>query len=264
MVKLETAFESISNKLQKVLEGQGFKKQKIAASTSEEMAALFTGEGVAYSVVYFTDKKHMVLRSCAMTDEGPDNKWRVLATWMFDPENDSMKEAESIGNDFVEMVTASKVVKRVAQTKKKKSDDEGNADPKFFAKRLVGLFPELKDEIKEEENSYYPFRGVAFTEEKILPKINRLLETGTKQEITKLVSILSAQYGNGNADTRSIITIVILNAIDDKYRETLEETMSDNLKKSWGGARHYKGKNVKPEKVKKKKKGSDEGYTLND
>ena len=40
--------------------------------------------------------------------------------------------------------------------------------------------------------------------------------------------------------------------------------MSDNLKKSWGGARHYKGKKVKPEKIKKKKKGSDEGYTLND
>lgn len=264
MVNLETAFESISNKLQKVLEGQGFKKQKIAASTSDEMAALFTGEGVAYSVVYSVDKKHMVLRSCAMTDEGPDNKWRVMATWMFDPENDSMKEADSIGNDFVEMVTAAKVVKRVAQTKRKKSEDEGNADPKFFAKRLVGLFPELRDEIKEEENSYYPFRGVTFTEEKILPKINRLLASGNKQDITKLVSILSTQYGNGNADTRSIITIVILNSIDDKYREMLEETMSDNLKKSWSGARHYKGKKVKPEKIKKKKKDSGEGARLND
>lgn len=264
MVKLETAFDSVSNKLQKVLEGQGFKKQKIAASTSDEMAALFTGEAVAYSVVYFTDKKHMVLRTCPMTDEGPNNKWKVMSTWMFDPENDTMKEADSIGNDFVDMVTAQKVVKRVAQAKRQKKDDEGNADPKFLAKRLVNLFPELRAEIKEEEESYYPFRGVKFTEEKIMPKVNALLQRGSKQEIEKLVSILSAQYGNGNADTRSIITIIILNGVDEKYKDVLEETMSDNLKKSWEGARHYKGKKVKPEKVKKKKKNPDEGYTLND
>ena len=40
---------------------------------SEEKVALFTGESIAYSIVYNFDKKLMTMRSCAMTDEGPDN-----------------------------------------------------------------------------------------------------------------------------------------------------------------------------------------------
>ena len=66
------------------------------------MVSLFTSDSNAYSVVYFIDKQHMVMRHCAMTEDGPDNNWKVLATWMFDPETDGQKEAESIANDFVD------------------------------------------------------------------------------------------------------------------------------------------------------------------
>ena len=67
---------------------QGFSKQKVSGNDNE-MVSLFTSDTVAYSVVYFKDKMHMVMRQCAMTDEGPDNDWKTLATWMFDPDNDT-------------------------------------------------------------------------------------------------------------------------------------------------------------------------------
>ncbi len=151
---LKKAFSIVCDKVYTALEPQGFKKQKVDNSNEDEMVALFTGENVAYSVIYYIDKMHMVMRSCAMTDEGPDNEWKTMATWMFNPETDTEREAGSIGNDFADAVSTPVNIKRVKQTKKKKKSDDGNADPVFLAKRLVKLFPELKEEIKEEEDAY--------------------------------------------------------------------------------------------------------------
>ena len=252
MKMVNKAFRIITNKLEDALKTQNFARQKVESPNDNELVALFTGENVAYSVVYYKDKMLCVLRSCTMTDEGPDNQWKTMATWMFNPETDTEKEADSIANDFTEAVSSTVAVKRVKQTKKKKSD-EGSADPLFLAKRFVVLFPELKDEIKKEQNEHEAFRGVYFTRTFIVPRINELLKRGMKSEISKLSQILSTQYGNGDMDTRSIITIVILNSVEPQYKEKLEEKMSEELKKAWGFAIKFKGKKVKPEKVKKKR-----------
>ena len=56
-------------------------------------------------------------------------------------------------------------------------------------------------------------------------------------------------------DCRSIITIVILNGIEgEKNEELMDEALDDMLKKAWKFARRYRGKEVKPEKPKKKSK----------
>ncbi len=248
---IKKAFNIVVDKVGAVLESQGYKKNKVDNSDSNEMVALFTGENVAYSVIYYIDKMHMVMRSCAMTDDGPDNEWKTMATWMFNPETDTEREASSIGNDFAEAVSTPVNIKRVKQTKKKKSSDEGSADPVFLYKRLVKFFPELKAEIKEEEDSYYPFRAVTFAREKVVPKINSMLTLGVKADITKLMGILSAQYLNGDPDTRAIVTIVILNSVDSKHLEIIQPLMSDELLKAHKGALKFKGKKVKPEKAKK-------------
>lgn len=252
---IKTAFNSISTKVEEALKPQGFTKQKINGNENE-MVSLFTSDSNAYSVVYFIDKQHMVIRHCAMSDDGPDNDWKVLATWMFDPETDTQKEVDSIANDFVDNCSSKTAIKRIKTTKKKKKkdSDEGNADPLFLSKRFVTFFPELKDEIKNEEDCYYPFRGVTFTRASIVPKVNDLVSKGSKKEIEKLCNLLSTQYSNGDADTRSIITIVILNSLpEDKY-DDVNEFLSEELQKAWKAALKFKGKTVKPEKPKKKKK----------
>ncbi len=249
MTDLKKAFDIIVGKVAEPLTAQGFKREK-TANTDKEIIALFTGEAVAYSVIYFIDKKHMVLRSCAMTEEGPDNEWNTMATWMFDPETDSTKEAESIGNDFYDAVSAVTAVKRVKQAKKKKSD-EGNADPLFLAKRFVTFFPELKDVVKEERDNYEEFRGVYFIRTYVVDKVNALLDRGVKGEVNKMAQMLSTQYANGDMDTRSIITIVILNSIPEKHIEKFNALLSEELQKSWSYALKIKGKKIKPEKQKK-------------
>ncbi|MGN0453176.1 MAG: hypothetical protein ACI4GZ_05175 [Ruminococcus sp.] len=247
---VKKGFDIICDKVDGVLKTQGFKREKVN-STDKEMVALFTGESVAYSVIYDLEKYHVVLRSCSMTDDGPDNEWKSMATWMFNPETDTNKEAESIGNDFAETLNSASAIKRVKQAKKKKKSDEGNADPLFLSKRFVTFFPELKAEIKAEQDCYESFRGVTFIRQNVMPRINELLAKGSKSEKNKLAQLLGTQYTNGDMDTRSIITIVILNSIDEKHLEEFVPMLSEELQKSYKYAKQMKGKKVRPEKQKK-------------
>lgn len=255
---MKKAFDLVCDRVYTALEPQGFIKQKVDNSNKDELVSLYTGEAVAYSVIYYVEKMHMVMRMCTMTDDGPDNEWKTLGTWMFDPAVDTEKEAVSIGNDFADAVGSAVAVKRVKQTKKKKSKDEGSNDPVFLCKRLVKLFPSLKEQIKNEEDYHAKFRSVTFVKQYVVPKINDLLLRGTKDEIEKLVEILSAQYLNGDFDTRSIITIVILNSVDPKHYDVITPMMSDDLKKGFKAGLKYKGKKVRPEKVKAVSRGTGE------
>ena len=247
------AFQLISGKVEEELAKQGYKKQKVSDESGNDLVSLFTSDNVAYSVVYISDKQQMVLRQAAMTDEGPDNDWKTLATWLYDDETASQKDAESIANDFIEGVSGTVAIKRAKQVqKKKKKSDDGTADPKFLAKRFVSYFPELRDEIKNEEDCYYPFRGATFAKEHIAPKVAQFIKTAKGKELQKFAGLFNTQYGNGDADTRSIITIVILNSLGDAEFEKLFDELDEETQKAVKAARRYKGKTVKPEKPKKK------------
>ena len=254
-MNMNEAFEAITAKVEAALTEQGFRKVNAESAGSDELVALYVSENVAYSVIYYKSRMHVLLRECPMTDDGPDNDWKTLATWMFDPDHDTLKEANSIGSDFAEAISAPSAVKRAKQTKKSKGkkDDDGNADPKFLMKRFVAVFPELKDEIITEEDSYYPFRGVTFARASVVPKVNELMKNGSEADIKKLGGILTAQYSNGDMDARSIITAVILNSIPAEYDEKINAYLGEDLQKAFKHSKKLRGKTVKPEKEKKQR-----------
>lgn len=251
--EVKKAFELITGKVYAELEKTGFQKQKVAADNSNEIVSLFTNENLAYSVVYYNDKQQMVLRSCTMTEEGPDNDWKTLATWLYDEETCSQKDAESIANDFVEGVSGAVAIRRAKQVKQKKhKTDDGTATPKFLMKRFVTFFPELKEEIKDEEDCYFPFRGATFAKEHLTDRIKKYIRRANKNELEKFAGVFNQQYSNGDVDTRSIITIVLINSLDDEEYASVSQYFDNDLKAAAKAARKYKGKTVKPEKVKKK------------
>ncbi len=253
-ITINRAFDVVNSKVEPVLAQREYTRRGVANSSGDELAELYTGKDDAYSVVYLKSKKHMVMRVCGMSDGEPDNEWRTIATWIYDPATDGEREAQSIGNDFADSLAGPRIVAASKQQKrKKKSDDEGG-DPVFFSKRLLNVFPELKDEIRYEENHYEAFRAVTFTREHVLPKVHELLDSGDKERTAKLCKVLNAQYDYGDLDTRAIITIVILNSVTDTaQQELLREQLSDDLNKAWKSAAKYRNKKVKPQKQKKKK-----------
>lgn len=252
-MEYKKAFDLIVGRVEEELSKNGFTRQKVASEMGDELVALFTSETMAYSVVYIKDRQQMVLRSCAMTEDGPDNEWKTLATWLYDDLVSNQKDAESIANDFVEGVSGTVALRRAKQVKqKKKKSDDGNADPRFVAKRFVKYFPELEQEIRNEEDCYYPFRGATFAKEHLAGRVSEYIKRANKKELEKFAGVFNIQYGNGDVDSRAIITIVILNSLDDTEFEKIFEFFNEDLQKASRAARKYKGKEVKPEKPKNK------------
>jgi hypothetical protein len=252
----QKAFDLIAEKVGAALSEQGFKRAAAEQNNSDGRSVLFAGEDTAYSVLYNQDKKRFELRTCGVDEGEPDLQWKSVSIWLFDAQTDSLSEAESIVNDFVETIQGPKRASIVQSRKKRKKDDESNTDPLFFFNRFVGIFPELRDELNEEKAQYSDVRAVLFTREHLVPKIEALCTQVTKQDsIKRCCDLLNDMYAVGDMDVRSIIVIVILNSIDNLTAiNNMKPLFSDDLKKSYTAGLKLKGKTVKPEKKKKESK----------
>lgn len=249
------AFDLIVEKLTPVLQLQEFNAPE-PYDMENGKAVVFTAGNLAYGVFYNVKTKRFDLKSATL-QEGKEPTWRSLSTWMFDPETDVLSDAESIANDFVETVEGSKRVEMVRQNKKRNKKEDGtlNADPQFLFNRLMGVFPELRDEMAEERIHYGRIRFFTFAKEKIAPKVERLsCDYPGSEPFEKMCSVFNDMYANADMDARSVITAAILNEINDTAYENIREKLSEDLGKIYKFSRKYRGKQVKPEKKKKEKK----------
>lgn len=250
------AFDLIIEKLTPALLAQEF-SAPADYEVENGKAMVFTSGNLAYGVFYDLKTKCFDLKSTTM-EEGKEPKWRSLSTWMFDPETDTTGEAESIANDFLETVEGPKRVQLVMQNKKKRNKKEDgtlDADPQFLFNRLMGVFPELRDEMNQERIRYGKIRSFTFAKEHVAPKVEKLAkEYPGSEPFEKMCAVLNDMYAHADMDARSVITMSILNEVDDAAYENIREKLKDDLEKVYKFGRALKGKKVKPEKIKKKSK----------
>ena len=227
-MEMNKAFEVACSKTEQLLLSKGYEKAAVAPSETQ-LNVMYVGEN-AYSIIYTYSNKKIILRSCGADEGEPDNKWKTLATWLYDPESDGIKEAESIAEDFAETIRGPKQTSAVQK-------------------------PELKDEIAYEKAHYSDFRGVTFAEEHIVDRFAELVESSDAKRLEKLSQGLSALYTAGDLDTKGIITYDLLNSVksDEKFN-SLISAFSDADKKLAKAARNLRGKKIKPEKEKKRSK----------
>lgn len=250
---INKAFEVACSKTEQLLLSKGYEKAAVAPSETQ-LNVMYVGEN-AYSIIYTFSNKKIILRSCGADEGEPDNKWKTLATWLYDPETDGIKEAESIADDFVDTIRGPKQATAIQKQKKRKKDGENTVDPLFLANRMVTYFPELKDEIAYEKAHYSDFRGITFAEEHIVERFAKLVEKSDEKKLEKLSQGLSALYTAGDLDTKGIITYDMLNAVEsDEKFNSLISAFSDADKKIAKAARKLRGKKLRPEKPKKRKK----------
>lgn len=251
------AFEIIQGIIADELTKQDFGEAK-EIEIEDCKAYMYTGENVAYSVMYDYDRQSFLLKSTSLTDEGLPGDWRQLAQWLFDKEEGTKADAESIGNDFLDIIRGPKRMAAVqtAKRKKKKGDDENNIDPMFFYNRLVGVFPEFKNELNEERITYGQVRFATLAKSSVAPKIENLGKTQpNSDEFAKIKTLIADMYKNGDGDLCALISAGILNNIDDEsVISALSENFDDTMKKNYKCSRKLRGKNIKPEKKKKQKK----------
>ena len=114
---------------------------------------MFSAADVAYGLLYDVKHQRFELRSTTLKEDGQPGAWRSLSLWLFDEKEGTKADAESILNDFLEVVRGPKRV-AVVQQKRRGKEGERSVDPLFFVNRLVNIFPELRDELNEEKIVY--------------------------------------------------------------------------------------------------------------
>ncbi len=121
----QKAIEVVKEKLEPVLKEQGFHFQEDKQEEKGAAAVYVNEERLSYSVFYNESTKQFELRSATLPeDEHADIPWRTLSSWLFDPEQDDLRSAESIGNDFAETIQGPKRVEALQIAKKRRCCEE--------------------------------------------------------------------------------------------------------------------------------------------
>ena len=248
------AFTLIQDGLAEELQKQEFHGPEPIDFEKGKAVAYTTGE-VAYCLRYDTSAQRFELCSALISSSGEVGDWRSLSLWLFDEQEGDRRDAESILNDFLDVVRGPKRVAAVQQKRKRGKDEERNVDPMFFMNRLANLFPELKNELNEERIVYGQVRYVTFVKQQAAPKCEELaLSDPDGESCKKLCALLDDMYKNGDLDVRSIVTVSLLNTMSDEAFASLRDRLGEELQKDIKFTRKLKGKKIKPEKPMKQKK----------
>ena len=246
-------FELIQNALWSELSSQGFKEPQ-ELQDSDGQAVIFATDEVAYSLLYHNKRKSFLLRSTTLSEEQKPGDWRELSAWLFDNESSDRSDAESIINDFLDVVRGPKRVAMVQQQRKKAKNENRNVDPMFFINRLVHLFPDLKEPLNQEKITYGQVRYITFIKGNVLPLADDMLQKYPDSEPAgKLCALLVDMYENGDLDLRSIITYVFLNGLSKESFELVHAKLEGDLENVSTFSRKLIGKKIKPEKKKRNK-----------
>ncbi len=258
----QKALDMISARVAEVLEEQGYTVVQDGKAESNR-PTVFRGENTAYAVIYAKKEKRFELRQTSVEEGKIGEEWKSVSVWLFDPDVATMQDAESIANDFCDSLAVVIRKKQVAKARKKEKGEERYADPAFLMNRFATIFPDMKFAIQAHKDKYGSVVPHAMTKEFLNPMIAQLLSDGTDtQRISRMCDILSQNYKNGDLDTKSLITLGILNAITDEEQEkAVEEALEEEARRAWLHARKYRHKKVKPEKVKALEKLSAEKST---
>jgi hypothetical protein len=245
-------FDLIQSALSAELTQQGFKEPEPLEDQAGR-AVIFAADEVAYSLLYAVKRQSFVLRSTTLTSSGKPGDWRELSAWLFDMKAGERADAESIVNDFLEVVRGPKRVAVVQQQRKKAGKGENRTvDPLFFINRLASLFPEVREELNQEKITYGQVRFITFLRAHVIPRVEDLVQKYPDSEpVGKLCELLEDMYKNGDMDLRSIVTYVFCNGLSKESFQVLHGRFEGDLKKVSGFSRRLIGKNIKPEKKKK-------------
>ena len=193
----------------------------------------FENEKAKISVKY-VDEKQVYTLSVALRDvDGTFGDLKEIDSWLFD-DTQNEKDTVAVGIDFVNCLRKVLGMKQsvsgnhsVDLPTASKSD---SMDINGFAKKMLDVFPSLKDKYKEFVSEYGNFLYINFFGEYLVPQIKTLFTSGTKKQIKKFYDVLEDAYLKGDRDTVNIVVAVLAAASynDEAVNNSIKEMLADN------------------------------------
>ncbi|MBO5090748.1 MAG: hypothetical protein J6C27_07575 [Clostridia bacterium] len=176
------------------------------------------------------------LYTIAIADVDGENigEYKQISAWLFD-DNQTAKDAVAVGIDFsdalrkeLNIAEQKPVVNSLIDlpTAKKGSDSGINA----LTKKMLDIFPALKEEYKAHVAHYGNFLYLNFFGEHLVPRLVRLFEEGTSKQIKKFYNTILDFYVEGDNDTINTVVALLAAAAynNDAVTQKIRDMLADN------------------------------------
>lgn len=215
-------YDNVINEMQGFLDENGFKA----------VDGVFQNENKRVAVEYSEEKQTYSLLLATKDDEGNFSEMTAINSWLFD-DSQNAKDAGSVGIDFVVSLRKEMGIKTVrsnTNVELPSATKTGNMTVAGFTKKMLDVFPVLKDEYKEHIAEYGNFLYINFFGEKLVPQLKSLFQNGTKKQIKKLYDVLEDAYVKGDKDTVNILVALLAASAynDEASKAAIEGMLADN------------------------------------
>lgn len=233
-MEISEVFRLIEKQLEKTNTELGFSK-----AGSEENSISFSGDKGIYRIVYDAQTSIMAFE-CAY-DNNDDAQFNTISRSLFDTETYDERDAKSLANEINDEITSLfnvkkqvnldkvKIPKAVSRTKAKNGIVSYDTDS--LANRFGTLYPDMKDDIKENIAKYGEFLPETFFMEVGTARVMDIIANGSDADCKKLFRMLNEIYEDGINEVQDIIGVTILGEMknDPKLMETADKYMSDYM-----------------------------------
>ncbi len=213
-------FEVVLGKVREYVAPLGFE---------EKENSCFAKEDLCFTVVYDEASKTFNL----LCKEGEDEK--KISAWLFD-ESHRKKDAEVIGEDFCDCIRSKLGIKKerpattadIALPKSGKKDGAMTMDQ--FTQRFLAVYPQYKDDYKENVAANGGFLPVEFYRTRGAEKLRELAEGGNKKQLDKMLSMLNEFYCQGDRQVSDTVMALFFGGAFCKNKElfnSVVENMAD-------------------------------------
>lgn len=190
------------------------------------------------AIVNYDENRQMFTLSVAdfSEEEGNFGELREINSWLFD-DTQNAKDAEAVGIDFTVSLRKELGIK----TKRIATDITGVDLPTAsksdtmnisgFTKKMLDVYPALKDPYKEHVSVYGNFLYINFFGEHLVSCFKETFESCSKKKIKKLYDVLSVAYVKGDKDTVNILLAVLCAAAykNEVVTGEIRTMLSDNM-----------------------------------
>ena len=216
-------YDKVIGEMQSFLDEHGFKP----------VDDCFENENKKIAVKYNEEKQTYSLFVATKDDEGNFGEMSIINSWLFD-DSQNAKDAASVGIDFTVSLRKELGIKlkRIndGNVELPTATKSGNMTVTGFTKKMLDVFPILKDEYKNHITVYGNFLYLNFFGEHLVPQYKSLFNNGTKKQIKKLYDVLEDAYVKGDKDTVNVMVALLTAAAynDEKSNTAIVEMLSDN------------------------------------
>lgn len=234
-MELIEAYKIIEKYLAETNKELGFSKVN-----KEDETLTFKGNKGIYRLSYDTEA-NVLITEYAYEDDGNETEYKNVSKSLFELDSVDERDCRSAANETafeIKPLFAEKKKANVDSVKMPKGISRGKAksglisyDVDSLANRFGVLYPEFKEDIKQNIVDYGDFLPETFFKEIGTPKVLDVIKNGDKAEQKKLFKMLNEVYEDGTNEVQDIIGVSILGEMknDPKMMAVANEYMSEYM-----------------------------------